>query len=125
MSGIFGLETRYLHLAARATPEELVASLISAKPGASSSTAAEIPQVLVLSGLERCRSGVWAKLVDISIKRYIEMEEWRVEQDHSTDTEPDTSRIPLPEGFTIIWVREESLADTIPSYLVCPLHALY
>ncbi|ORY28165.1 hypothetical protein BCR39DRAFT_535841 [Naematelia encephala] len=59
-------------------------------------------EVLVVSGLEKCESPVWIKLVDVLLKRRVETRDGREKE--------------LGDGFTLVWIREAGSES--PSWLI-------
>lgn len=98
----------------------------------------QIPQCLVISGLERASSAVWTRLVDILLKGYIysgeskatgrgaEGKEGREGNGQAVDGGEDVGderemvRRELPDGFWVIWVRDEDKSEDCYSWLVSP-----
>ena len=77
----------------------------------------EVAEVLVVTGLERANSPAMIKLVDVLIKRYIEVPTSPADEDEEMVDQERTVRKDLPQNFTLVWVRDEVASD-LPGWMV-------
>lgn len=91
-----------------------------------------LPQCIVISGMERAESSVWGKLVNTLLKGYIELHEEDTQEEtreelvsESRELGPSSggsairkAKWDFPEGFWLIWVREEEKSEKCRSWLV-------
>lgn len=85
-----------------------------------------LPQCLIMSGLERTESALWAKMSDILLKGYVEVEgiggisagDTKGSDQAARDSGRASEKINFPSGFWVIWVRDEDKSEKCPPWLV-------